>query len=115
MIINTGLPLAGGVRFSSGSYSGVDPTEYNSGTILATKTIDVGFEPKAFFVCGVPTKSQLHPRNWGYWVQGSQYLSWAETGSYSISNTPISVSGTEVTWSGRYNTTGNDYFWFALG
>ena len=68
MIINTGLPLAGGVRFSSGSYSGVDPTEYNSGTILATKTIDVGFEPKAFFVCGVPTKSQLRPRNWGYGV-----------------------------------------------
>ena len=113
MIINTGLPLAGGVRFSSGSYSGVDQSALNP--TYHPVTIDVGFEPKAFFVCGVPTKSQVSPGNWGYWVLGSAYLSWAVTGSTTTNNAPFSVSGTEVTWSRSFNWEGEDYFWFALG
>ena len=45
MIINAGLPIAGGVRFSSGSYQG-------TGTHGADNpcSINVGFAPKLFFV-----------------------------------------------------------------
>ncbi len=129
MIINTGLPLAGGVRFSSGSYVG-------DGTHGADNpcSVDVGFEPKLFFVFrddpGSENKYDFFPTDFsgcGLWVGGRDALRGVGS-SNSYLTRPGAVSGSTISWYVSYanaanymlagyqlNDSGTTYRWFALG
>ena len=130
MIINAGLPIAGGVRFSSGSYQG-------TGTHGADNpcAIDVGFEPKLFFVFrddpGSDGKCDFfvtEPEGCGLWVVGRDALLAISGNSNTRLTRPCNVSGTVVGWYLSYggvadymlagyqlNDSGITYRWFALG
>lgn len=130
MIINAGLPIAGGVRFSSGSYQG-------TGTHGADNpcSIDVGFAPKLFFVFrddpGSDGKGDFFvtdPAGCGLWVVGRDALLAISGNSNTRLTRPCNVSGTVVGWYLSYagaadymlagyqlNDSGTTYRWFALG
>lgn len=130
MIINAGLPIAGGVRFSSGSYQG-------TGTHGADNpcSVDVGFEPKLFFIFkddpGSDNKGDFFvtsPDGCGLWVVGRDALLAISDNSSTRLTRPCNVSGTVVGWYLSYanaadymladyqlNGSGETYRWFALG
>lgn len=122
--------MRGGVRFSSGSYQG-------TGTHGADNpcSVDVGFEPKLFFVFrddpGSDGKCDFfvtEPEGCGLWVVGRDALLAISGNSNTRLTRPCNVSGTVVSWYLSYgnaadymlagyqlNDSGTTYRWFALG
>lgn len=121
MIINAGLPLAGGVRFSSGSYvgNGKSDSEYPT-------SVDVGFEPKAFCVLkGNTMAGAVGEEEFALWYEGLANLKSVAGSSTSFYRT-VTVNGTKISWwasaasaqtaaARQFNTSGITYRWFALG
>ena len=119
MIINTGLPLAGGVRFSSGSYVGTGTTDSGNPT-----SVDVGFEPKAFFVCqAIQNGAAGNTGDFAFWISGAGHLKSPVSNQNFLR--PVQVTGTKISWyvssmtsyaaTNQFNVSGSTYVWFALG
>lgn len=129
MIINTGLPLAGGVRFSSGSYVG-------TGTYGEANPCSLTFDfaPKIVVVFQTPTSGstgtiQVMSGEYPFFIQNmdlltTEFVPGRGFGSGSRSALPRgkkSSDGKTVSWfsptgqGNQLNTEGNTYSWFALG
>lgn len=124
MIINASLPGSGGAKLACGSYVG-------TGTYGAANKnlIDVGFEPKAFFVQRLNNDYSYTTLEWatfGFWMQGDTSLRlFSNASSTSVSTRPCSVDGTKISWYGQgyddraaqlqLNISGMTYLWFAIG
>ncbi len=130
MIINASLPGSGGAKLASGSYVGTGTHGEDN-----KNTVDVGFEPKLFFIFkddpGSDGKGDFFVTSQdgcGLWVVGRDALL-AISGSSNIRLTrPCNVSETVVSWYLSYgnaadymlagyqlNDSGTTYRWFALG
>lgn len=130
MVINASLPGSGGVKLACGSYVGTGTHGEDN-----KNTVDVGFEPKLFFIFkddpGSDGKGDFFVTSQdgcGLWVVGRDALL-AISGSSNIRLTrPCNVSGTVVDWYLSYgnaadymlagyqlNDSGTTYRWFALG
>ena len=130
MIINASLPGSGGAKLASGSYVGTGTHGEDN-----KNTVDVGFEPKLFFVFrddpGSDNKGDFFvtdPAGCGLWVVGRDALLAISGNSNTRLTRPCNVSGTVVGWYLSYgntadymlagyqlNDSGTTYRWFALG
>ena len=130
MIINASLPGSGGEKLASGSYGGTGTHGEDN-----KNTVDVGFEPKLFFVFrddpGSDGKGDFFvtdPAGCGLWVVGRDALLAISGNSNTRLTRPCNVSGTVVGWYLSYgnaadymlagyqlNDSGTTYRWFALG
>lgn len=129
MIINTGLPLAGGVRFSSGSYTG-------TGTYGEANPCSLTFDftPKIVMVFQAPTSGSegnilVKSGEYPFFVQnmdllttefvsgrgfGSGYRSALPKGKKSSDGKTVSWFSTTSQWN-QLNVADTTYCWFALG
>lgn len=124
MIINASLPSSGGVKLASGSYVGTGTHGETNKNIL-----DVGFEPKVFFVQKLNASYSYTYSDWdacGFWMQGDASLRlFSSASSISVRTRPCSVDGTKISWYGggfnddaiklQLNSSGVTYLWFAFG
>lgn len=124
MIINASLPGSGGAKFACGSYVGTGAYGVGDKNI-----IDVGFEPKAFFVQRLNNDYSYTEHDWatcGFWMQGDTSLRlFSSASSLSVKTRPCSVDGTKISWYGQgydssvaqlqLNISGMTYLWFAIG
>lgn len=123
MIINASLPGSGGAKFACGSYVGTGTYGENSKNI-----VDVGFEPKVFFVQKLSTDSytRVDWNNYGFWMQGDTSLRLLSGASQiQVETRYCSVNGTKISWYGRgyndstaslqLNGSGVTYLWLAFG
>lgn len=130
MIINASLPGSGGVKLACGSYVGTGTHGEDN-----KNTVNVGFEPKLFFVFkddpGSENKYDYFPTDFsgcGLWVGGRDALRGVNSSSNSSLTRPCTVSGSTISWYVSYvnaanymlpgyqlNSTDITYRWFALG
>lgn len=130
MIINASLPGSGGAKLASGSYVGTGTHGEDN-----KNTVDVGFEPKLFFVFrddpGSDNKGDFFvtdPAGCGLWVVGRDALLAISGNGNTRLTRPCNVSGTVVSWYLSYgnaadymlagyqlNSSRTTYRWFALG
>lgn len=120
MIINASLPGSGGAKLACGSYVGTGTYGADNPT-----SVDVGFEPKAFFVCVNTdnTASADGADAFAFWYENLTGLKSVK--SSSIFSRPVTVSGSKISWNvtfgasatarNQFNTSGTTYSWFALG
>ena len=120
MIINASLPGSGGVKLACGSYVGTGTYGADNPT-----SVDVGFEPKAFFVCVNTdnTASADGADAFAFWYENLTGLKSVK--SSSIFSRPVTVSGSKISWNvtfgasptarNQLNTSGTTYTWIALG
>lgn len=124
MIINASLPGSGGAKLACGSYVGTGTYGEANKNIL-----DVGFEPKVFFVQKLDDSFSYTDLDWhtcGFWMQGDASLRlFSSASSIQVETRPCSVDGTKISWYGRgyndstaslqLNGSGVTYLWFAFG
>lgn len=124
MIINASLPGSGGAKLACGSYVGTGTYGEANKNIM-----DVGFEPKVFFVQKFDDIYSHTTPDWdncGLWMQGDTSLRLLSGASPILAETrPCSVDGTKISWyvlgyndstaSLQLNKSGVTYLWFALG
>ena len=124
MIINASLPGSGGAKLACGSYVGTGTYGEANKNIM-----DVGFEPKVFFVQQLNDSYSYTTPDWhtcGFWMQGDTSLRlFSNASALSVSTRPCSVDGTKISWYGKgyddraaqlqLNKGGVTYLWFAFG